>query len=45
MLPLQKSTRDADHRPMTQIVHRCGAALQFVAWISLWVLLASAVIR
>jgi hypothetical protein len=29
---------------MTRFVHQCGAALQFVIWIALWVLIAASLV-
>ena len=37
-----KTGRPADISGMTRFMHRCGAALQFVMWLTLWVVLALA---
>ena len=36
-----KSARSADDHGMTRLVHQFGAALQFAAWLALWVILAA----
>ena len=35
--------RPADNRGMTRIVHQAGAAIQFVMWVALWIVLTLAI--
>jgi hypothetical protein len=39
-----KSARPADDHGMTRLAHQCGAALQFAAWLALWIILAAVVV-
>jgi hypothetical protein len=39
-----KSARRADDQGMTRLVHQCGAAFQFAAWLAIWVILAAVVV-
>ena len=41
---LRKSGRRADTQRVTRFIHQCGAAVQLVVWIALWLFVATAVI-
>lgn len=41
---LRKTRSHADEQRVTRFIHQCGAALQFMVWIALWLFVATAVI-
>lgn len=41
---LRKTRPGADDHRVTRFIHQCGAALQFMVWIALWLFVATAVI-
>lgn len=43
MTRLMKSSLPADTEGVTRFMHQCGAALQFMVWVALWLLVAAAV--